>query len=39
MTEEIKEILDNLRYTTKEHTIQVLENGGMIEHCPQQTTI
>lgn len=34
--EEIKEILNNLRYTAKEHTIQVLENGGMIESCPQQ---
>ncbi len=36
MTEKIKEILNNLRYTAKEHTIQVLENSGMIESCPQQ---
>lgn len=36
MNERIKEILNNLRYTAKEHTIQVLENSGMIEHCPQQ---
>lgn len=36
MNEKIKEILNNLRYTAKEHTIQVLENGGMIEYCPQQ---
>ena len=36
MTNEIKEILDYLRYTAKKHTIQVLENGGKIEHCPQE---
>ena len=36
MNEDIKEILDNLKYTAKKHTIQVLENGGKIEHCPQE---
>jgi hypothetical protein len=36
MKDEIKEILDNLKYTAKKHTIQVLENGGKIEHCPQE---
>ena len=29
--ENIKEILDNLKYTAKKHTIQVLENGEKIE--------
>ena len=36
MKDEIKEILDNLKYTAKKHTIQVLEDGGKIEHCPQE---
>ena len=36
MKDEIKKILDNLKYTAKKHTIQVLENGGKIEHCPQE---
>jgi len=35
MNNDIKEILRNLEYTAKKHTIQLLENGGMIEHCPQ----
>ena len=36
MSDEIKEILDNLKYTAKKHTIQVLENGEKIEHCSQE---
>jgi arginine deiminase len=36
LKDEIKEILDNLKYTAKKHTIQVLENGEKIEHCPQE---
>lgn len=36
MKEEIKEILDKLKYTAKKHTIQILENGGKIERCPQE---
>ena len=36
MNNEIKEILNNLRYTAKKHTIQVLEDGRKIEHCPQE---
>lgn len=36
MKNEIKEILDKLKYTAKKHTIQVLENSGKIEYCPQE---